>query len=62
MDGLPAPGLAQVAAEGLAQVGQRLLPLCSQACDLPADGFFNPHPGPLLSILSIPAMTRCGCD
>ena len=34
MDGLPAPGLAQIAAEGFAEVGQRQLPLRSQACDL----------------------------
>jgi SAM-dependent methyltransferase len=45
MDGLPAPGLAQILAEGFAQLGQRQLPLRPQACDLPADGFFNPHPG-----------------
>jgi hypothetical protein len=56
MDGLPAPGFAQIAAEGFAQVGQGQLPLCSQACDLPADGFFNPHLSPLVSVS---AMTAC---
>jgi hypothetical protein len=54
MDSLPAPRFAQVAAEGFAQVGQGQLPLRSQACDLPADGFLNPHPSPLVSV---PAMT-----
>ena len=44
VDGLPAPGSAQVAAEGLAEVGQRQLPLRPQARDLPADGFFDSHP------------------
>jgi hypothetical protein len=59
MDGLPAPGLAQVAAKGFAQVGQRLLPLRAQARDLPAYGFFNPHPGLVVSFL---AMTMQSSD
>jgi len=46
MDGLSAPGLAQVAAEGFPQVGLRQLPLRPQARDLSADGFFDLHPGP----------------
>src|SRR5690349_15831198 len=43
VDGLPAPGFAQVAAEGFTEVGQRQLPLRPQARDLPADGFFDPQ-------------------
>src|SRR6185437_2134835 len=44
VNGLPAPGFAQVAAEGFTEVGQRQLPLRPQARDLPADGFFDSHP------------------
>ncbi|HET6185941.1 MAG TPA: hypothetical protein VFE59_02960, partial [Trebonia sp.] len=43
VDGLPAPGFAQVTAEGFAEVGQRQLPLRPQARDLPADGFLDSH-------------------
>src|SRR6185312_5090106 len=44
VDGLPAPRPAQVATQGLAQVGQRQLPLGPEACDLPPDDLFDPHP------------------
>jgi hypothetical protein len=50
VDGLPAPGFAQVAAEGFTEVGQRQLPLRPQARDLSADGFFDAHP-------SLPSVT-----
>jgi hypothetical protein len=46
MDGLSAPGFAQIAAEGFAEVGLGQLPLCAQVRDLPADGFFNAHQAP----------------
>src|SRR3984957_3094333 len=59
VDGLPAPGFAQVTAEGFAEVGQRQPPLRPQACDLPAYGFFDPHPTSRVSFL---ALTMYHCD
>jgi hypothetical protein len=55
VDGLPAPRPAQVASQGLAQVGQRQLPLGPEACDLPPDDLFDPHPRSLLSSQSMTA-------
>src|SRR3984957_6277814 len=58
-DGLPAPGFAQVTAEGFTEVGQRQLPLRPQARDLPADGFLDSHP---TSRMSRSAITMYHCD
>jgi hypothetical protein len=43
MDGLSAPGLAQVSAYRLAQFGERHPPRFPQAGDLSSDGFLDPH-------------------
>ena len=49
MDSLPAPRPFQVLPQGLAQVGQRQLPLRPKARDLPSDGLFDPHSDPFVS-------------
>ena len=49
VDGLPAPRPAQVGTEGLAQVGQRHLPLRPEVRDLPPDNLFNPHYAPCVN-------------